>query len=824
MKAKNTSLLLTVLLSVRLFTSSAQSSLSIFQRLQKLGEHTTVLYIAAHPDDENTHLIAWLSQEKKFRTAYMALTRGDGGQNLIGSELGVDLGLIRTRELMAARSIDGGEQYFSRAFDFGFSKRPEETLNIWDRNKVLEDIVRVIRTVKPDLIICRFPPDQRAGHGHHSSSAILAHEAFLAAADPAQFPGIPAHDASWKANAIFWNSFTYGNPAEAPKTRFKVEIGGYDPVSGKSYGELAAESRSQHKSQGFGVPMERNPHTEYFIPVDGDTMNADLFSLKDRYFEMSPEGRLIKSKIENAIAAFDPFHPEKSTISLLDLYHEMSNWNVDSTFRERKLNDLKEVIIDCMGLWTAVYASEESFAVDDTIPASLQLIVRNNDGLRIEIPSYHLITGDTILNADKMQYYRQSITLKGCKGTTQPYWLHSEHQRGMFVVEDKSMIGRPWNDPAINLPVIIHYGKYSLPFNIPVQYKLIDPVKGEMERPLVITQALTATMNETVSIYNTTAPRTYKLNLTWHRTHSDSVTIKIVRPTGNNWSVNCNDTTIFFSKKGENHIVNFLIRPESMINSVNELKFTYTESSDHLKRPLGSQREINYPHIPKITWFPALTLKLISADIKVNAKKVLYIKGAGDDVAAMIRQLGIIVDEISAAALDDIQLSNYDAVVTGIRAYNTDPSLSGFFDKITNYLQNGGVFLIQYNTNNNLHPVTFTTPAPFLIGRNRVTEEDAEVVFSNPEDPILKTPNTITAGDFQNWVQERGLYFASDIDNRYRQPLSMHDQGEENQPGSLILLPVGKGKYIYTGLSFFRQLPAGVPGAFRLFANLISRP
>lgn len=823
MKATACSRLLLRIFLVLTLPAAAQSASSIYQRLKKLGEHTTVLFIAAHPDDENTHLLAWLSQEKNFRTAYLSLTRGDGGQNLIGSELGVDLGLIRTRELMAARAIDGGEQYFSQAFDFGFSKRPEETLDIWDRNQVLEDIVRVIRTVKPDIIICRFPPDSRAGHGHHSASAILAHEAFNAAADPSKFPDVPFKGSRWKAKAIYWNSFNFSKPSDQPSTRFNVEIGGYNPIIGKSYGELAAESRSQHKSQGFGVAAERAGHLEHFIAIDGDTLSNDLFTIADHYFESSAEGKKIKTTINEIISTFQPVHPEKSLPALLDLYSQMRQWKTDSTFSARKLSELQQIIADCMGLWAAVYATEETFATGDSIPATFQFIARNIDSLRIRIQSNDLITRDTVLNAGKMQFIHFPLYFKGRSSTSQPYWLNIAHARGMFEVEDPSMIGKPWNNPVIELPVIINAGTVSFTINLPVQYKLTDPVKGELERPLVITPELTATVNETVSVFNNNNKRTCLLSLTWHGNRADSVHLKAIRPAGINWQLSFNDTTIYFSKKGEKHLLKFTLQPVSITSSSDQLKFNYTTSSG-ISYPLQSLREINYPHIPKITWFPSLTIRLITADIKTTAKRILYIKGAGDEVAAMIRQLGVTVDEVAAAALEDIRLSDYDAVVTGIRAYNSAPDLSSYFEKINRYLETGGIFLIQYNTNNNLHPVEFTTPAPFQIGRNRVTEEDAMVQFTLADDPALNRPNHITGDDFKNWIQERGLYFATNIDQRYRQPLLMHDEGEQDQPGSLIILPVGKGTYIYTGLSFFRQLPAGVPGAFRLFANLISRP
>lgn len=818
----NKTSLLTVLIYILSYPLLAQDAADIYLRLSKLREQTTVLYIAAHPDDENTRLITWLSKEKKCRTVYLSLTRGDGGQNLIGSELGVELGLIRTRELMAAREIDGGEQFFTSAYDFGYSKRPEETLTIWDKEQVLEDMVRVIRSIKPDVIICRFPPDSRAGHGHHSSSAILAHEAFKAAADPGRFPGIPEKGAFWKTQRIFWNTFNFGSNNTITDQQRKVDVGSYNPLIGISYGELSAESRSQHKSQGFGVPAQRGTQWEYFSGIDGDTLNEDIFSPAIDYYGKTPAGKILRDEITSVISTFDFLHPEKSVPSLIDVLKKMKQWNAHEELKKRKIKELEKIILDCAGMWAASYAYSENYAVNDTIHASVQLISRNYPGITVSIDGMGLLNGDTLFRLEQQKPVQRKIVLQGIKEMTQPYWLITPPENGMFKLNNTSLTTTPWNPPAASIKLMITVGDVSIEHIIPVQYKLTDPVRGEVYRPLVIQPSITGHINESMSVFNNSKPRTYRLKLTWHRHEADSVRITLAGING--WTSSKKDTTIYFSEKEQTKSMLFRLNPESEVSRVDHLSFNYKTGKEKTASTISGQHIINYEHIPRITWFPPLQVQLIQTEVKTNTKKVLYIKGAGDDVPFVLRQLGIEVEETDGEKMDDIQLNQYDAVITGIRAYNTDIALPQQFEKIMNYIQQGGVFLVQYNTNSNLHPAKYMAPYPYQISRNRVTEEQAVVTLKNENHPVLNYPNKITQADFNGWKQERGLYFAAKIDSTYQRPLLMNDTGEEPQDGSLIIADYGKGRYIYTGISFFRQLPAGVTGAIRLFVNLIEKP
>lgn len=813
---------LLILLSIILpfLKTSGQSSSDIYQKIKKLEETTTVLYVAAHPDDENTRLISWMSKERQFRTAYISLTRGDGGQNLIGAELGVDLGLIRTRELMAARAIDGGEQYFTRAFDFGYSKTSEETIEIWEREKILEDLVYVIRKIKPDIMICRFPPDDRAGHGHHSSSAILTREAFECAADPKKFPGQVPLLGTCQVKRLYWNTFRFGSNNTTSEQQLKTDVGGFSTLLGKSYGELAAESRSQHKSQGFGVAAQRGTQIEYFSPVAGDTNVRDIF-LCENFWLTQKNGNEIIRKIKNTLSQFDFNKPSASVMALLEI-RKLIAGIPDHPVKSQKTKEINQIIVDCLGIWSSAYSFCENYTKDDTLHVNLQLILRGYDSLQVNLMKSP--NNDSLLNITlkQQQLISKSIVLKGPGALSQPYWLHQQHDKGTFIITDKELTGNAWNPPAIELKTEILLHKDTIPLLIPVTYKVTDPVKGESIQPVVFSPIITGRLSEKNSVFIRPERRKYKLMLNYSGSKPDSITLRAKITGDPAWETDFTDTVLFFSFKGEEQQIEFTIYPKQKKLQASGLTFYYQLNNKPAMLLMG-QKDIRYDHIPPITWFPELKTVLKTENIQINCSKILYIKGAGDEVAAMIRQTGVQVDETNAEHLSEINLEGYDAIVTGIRAYNTDKNLPSVFNKIMGYVKNGGTFLVQYNTNSNLHPSSYMTPYPYTISRNRVTEEDAPVTFANEKHSILNYPNKITPADFNDWVQERGLYFATKTDSAFTNILLMNDKGEKPQEGSLIAAKYGKGTYIYTGLSFFRQLPAGVPGAFRLFANLISQ-
>lgn len=818
MNSRN-SLFFSLLMLFLPLASPAQSSADILKRLIKLRNPNTVLFIAAHPDDENTRLITWLSKEKGFRTAYLSLTRGDGGQNLIGSELGVELGLIRTRELIAARSLDGGEQFFTSAYDFGYSKSTDETLRFWDEEKVLEDMVYVIRKIRPDVIICRFPPDKRAGHGHHSASAYLAAEAFRRAGDPSAFHWQLPALGTWKPERIYWNTYNFGSGNTTSESQFQIDAGGYDPLSGMSNGEVAALSRSQHKSQGFGVPAQRGMQKEYFLAVDGDSACKDVFNDVIDHWAHFPRGKTVAASLDKVIRNFDLLRPSESIDALLKVRSQIQQLPSDQ-FTHRKLAELDDILPDLAGFWCAAYAFSEKYVAGDTVHVSIQAISRLSDSLSLSIDTIGngVPTCTIALPVQKLQ--NRKVVLKSGTEITQPYWLKVLPSGGMFSLSDSTLRADPWNAPALSITGQLGLNGVDIPINIPVTFKLTDPVKGELIQPLVLSPLITGSLSETVSVFHQTDKRTYKLKIGFQGSTPDTVQIILNDYDKSSWSVSFRDTLIYFKEKGEEQELQFQVAPLRMEQNNTFLSFSYRESGNSNAEVLTGFREISYDHIPKISWFPELKVRLQAVPMKVPFKRVLYIRGAGDFIPETMRQLGWKVDEKEASEIDSISISQYDAVITGIRAYNTDKRLPYLYGKLMDYVQNGGCFVVQYNTNSNLHPSKIMAPFPFSITRNRVTEEDAEVRFLSPSHPLLNAPNRITTADFDGWVQERGLYFAGKIDSSYTDVISMNDAGEEPSGGSLICAGWGKGKYIYTGLSFFRQLPAGVPGAWKLFVNL----
>ena len=797
----------------------SQSSASIFQSLKKLEITTTVLYVAAHPDDENTRLITWMSKEKLFRTAYISMTRGDGGQNLIGSDLSENLGLIRTRELMAARAIDGGEQFFTRAYDFGYSKTSEETLDFWEKEKVLEDFVYVIRKIKPDVMICRFPPDNRAGHGHHSSSAILAKEAFEAAANPQKFPEQVKEFGSWQVKRMYWNTFRFGSNNTTTEQQLKVDVGGYNVVDGKSNGELAAESRSQHKSQGFGVPSQRGTLLEYFSPVAGDTTVTDPFENIPSLWDQTKEGNKAKALIQKTITEYNFLDPSASLSNLL-LIRSSIKALPHSSIQSQKLKEVELLIKDCIGLWTAAYSFRERYAQGDTIHVTFQSILRNYPEAKIQLLEQNI--NDTIKNIALVtqKLNNRSLILKGSRSISQPYWLTENHPKGIFTIPDSKQIGKPWNDDPISVKAQLFINNDTLLLVIPVVFKDTDPVKGELFHPLVICPLLTGTLSENKSLFSDSKSKSYALNLQYGGSTDSLITIRHTN-LNEDWDVSFNDTSILFHPNDPTLTLPFKIHPIKSNANPNSVTFQFA-SANGISQELKSNTILNYNHIPRVNWFPHLSLDVQKTDIKIGKKNLLYIKGAGDDVAKCLSQIGYLVEEVNASAIKNLDLKKYDAILTGIRAYNTDLDIGEASAKIFKYIEDGGVYIVQYNTNSNLHPASFKTPYPFSISRNRVTDEHAIVTFTDPSHQIFNTPNKLVTSDFDGWVQERGLYFANKIDSNYTNLLLMNDKDEEPLAGSLILCNYGKGKFIYTGISFFRQLPAGVPGAYRLLANLIA--
>ncbi|MGL6269726.1 MAG: PIG-L family deacetylase, partial [Chitinophagaceae bacterium] len=464
------------------FMSSSEIGLGI-KKLNVLG---SVLYIAAHPDDENTRLLAWLSKEKMYRTGYLSITRGDGGQNLIGDEQGVELGLIRTQELLAARRLDGAEQFFTRAYDFGFSKSTDEAMQIWEKEKILSDVVWVIRNFKPDCIITRFPEDSRAGHGHHSASAVLAREAYIAAADPARFPehfkfGVQP----WQVKRIMWNTFNFGGANTTSENQFKIDVGGYLPLLGRSIGEIAADGRSQHKSQGFGVPSSRGSSFEYFMPVMGDAPVKDLLDGVNTSWEKIEGAAGIDKSIRDIILGYNYTQPAASVVPLVKLYQDISRLE-ESAIRNHKLAELASLIEAASGLYLEASTAQPYAVQGDSLKVSVQ--VNNRSGIHARLINVGIDYADSMLNRElktnQNLLLNKTLFVPESKMITQPFWLNEEMKKGSFELSDQKLIGMPENKPSFECSLMIELEGVPILYRIAVLYKHTDPVRGEHFEPL----------------------------------------------------------------------------------------------------------------------------------------------------------------------------------------------------------------------------------------------------------------------------------------------------------------------------------------------------
>ncbi len=796
-------------------TAPPSDLVSIEQNFKKLDVLGSVLYVAAHPDDENTRLLAYLAQEKHYRTGYLSMTRGDGGQNLLGNEQSELLGLIRTQELLAARKVDGAEQFFTSANDFGFSKGPGETLKIWDKEKVLSDVVWVIRKFRPDVIICRFPTTGEGGHGHHTSSAILAQEAFAAAADPTRFPEQLQYVQPWQAKRLLWNTFNFGSTNTTAPDQFKIDVGVYNPVIGKGYGEMAAESRSNHKTQGFGSARQRGEAFEYFKTILGDAPQNDLMDGVNTTWKRVKDGAEIGASIDIIRKSFDIDNPEASVPALVKLLGRVEKVS-DAYWRTQKTKELDNLVAACAGLWFESYSAEPEYAVGDTIKVRSQVLDRYSNKVKLNSINIDPAFNSQVIPANQIQTFNENTT---ASKITQPYWLETEHTQGSYNIPDQISVGNPENPdlPKVDFEFIIE-GK-PIHFERRIVYKYVDPVRGEVYQPLAITPPVTANIASQVYVYNAPVPQNIQIKLkAFEKVKEGKMNLDL--PAG--WKAEPKGVLFHNKNKGDEWTENFMVTPADNQTKDGVLEAGISVGADKTVYNYGV-KEINYNHIPVITLFPPAEAKLLNLNLKIAGKKIGYIDGAGDLVPEALRQAGYDVHELREKEIMNGDLSGYDAIVTGVRAYNVNPRLAIEQPKLLEYVKNGGNLLIQYNNNNGLATKQIG-PYPFTVVNKRVTDEDAKITILDPQNPVLNYPNKITQDDFNGWVQERGLYYVGDIDPNYKAPLQMNDPGEAPNNGALITGSYGEGRFIYTSLAFFRQLPAGVPGAYRLFINLLSKP
>jgi len=789
--------------------------------LQKLNVLGRVLYIAAHPDDENTNLMALWANGSLYDSAYLSITRGDGGQNLIGPELGERLGVIRTEELLDARRIDHAQQFFTRATDFGFSKTAEETMRFWDHDKILADVVWVIRNFRPDVIVTRFSPEDQLTHGHHTASAILAQEAFSAAADSNRFPEQLAFVKPWQATRLVWNTspffFTNRNLPFDPTGLTVLEAGGYNPLLGKAYTEIAAASVSMHKSQGVGSPPRRGARKEYFKPLQGQPMTSSLFEGVDTSWSRVANSESISAKIRQIISKFNPADPAASVPELLKLRQAMSGIQDESWIAEKKV-ELDKIIASCLGLHVEASTATEAFTLGQTAAIKLEAINRSNVPVTLQevrfpktgysnkidaaLPSNELVTKDLSCRIPEDTPY------------SQPYWLRKPGTLGAFAVDDQQLIGLAENPPALPVEIALQVNSQELRYLVDTKYRTVDPVAGELRRRLVIAPPVFVNMANSVLIFPTNEAKPVSVHVT-ASTGPVQGELKLAVPHG--WEVHPSSLPIDLKAANSEMVATFTVTPPAQDDEGTLRAIVLVDGREYSFERV----RISYPHIGVQTLMPPAEVKVVRADIRKKADRIGYIPGAGDDVPESLRQIGYSVKILSEPDITAENLAQFSAVVLGVRAYNTQERISNWLPELFAYVKNGGVAIAQYNTLADLKAEQLG-PYPLEISRDRVTDENAAVRILAPNHPLMNSPNKITPNDFEGWVQERGLYFPKKWDAAWTAILSCNDPKEKPLDGGLLVAKLDKGFFVYTSYSWFRQLPAGVAGAYRLFANMLS--
>ena len=785
----------------------------------------TVLHVGAHPDDENTQLIASFSRGRGYRTAYLSITRGDGGQNESGPEFGEKLGLARTQELLAARQLDGGRQFFTRAIDFGFSKTPEEALRIWGHDAILGDVVRVIRQYRPDVIITRFPvPPGSGGHGQHTASAMLAVEAFNLAGDPKAYPEQIAEGLTpWQPKRIGWNAWGDTKPLTGPVIQF--DTGGADPVTGEPFATLANRSRAMHKTQGLGIFAARTggagPNQQNFMLLAGDAPTNDIMDGVDTTWAREPGGAALIPLIDDALAKFNAADPAASVPALLAIRTQLAKLSADPLVLEKR-RDLDRLIQSCLGLTVDTSVPQAEYVAGETLALHHEVTLTSAAPVRWIGVRYPRGKGELKVHADlkagdtAARDTRQF--LPAATAVSQPYWLRHAGTPGLFKVDEPALIGSPEDAPVFPVEFVFETGgqTFTVP-DEPVQY-IAGTTPAQGRRRLAVIPPVSLGFSHELALLAPGATQSVTVEVTAARAKANG-RLRLAAPAG--WTISPAAQSFALNRAGDKAALSFQVTAPAQAGAA-----TLAATAEVGVLCSTERFVINYPHLPLLLLQSPAEIQAVALDVQVRGKRVGYLPGAGDSTAESLAQLGYDVTTLTGADLTAEKLAGLDAVVIGVRAFNERADLAANLPALFAWVEAGGTVIAQYNRPNNLKATTLGPyalsiegPAPAL----RVTDETAPVTFLAPDHPVLNTPNKITPADFEGWVQERGAYFPSKWDEaHYVSVLGMSDPGEAPLKSSLLVARHGKGWFVYTGLAFFRQLPAGVPGAQRLFANLVS--
>jgi len=779
--------------------------------LRQLGSNKRVLMIGAHPDDEDTQLLVLLSRGMGAQAAYLSLTRGEGGQNLIGPELGPELGIIRTEELLAARELDGARQFFTRAYDFGFSKSADETFRFWPRDSILKDVVEVIRRFRPQVIIAVFTGTPADGHGHHQVSAMLARQAFDL-----------LRDSTWGPQKFYRS--TRGDPTA---TTLTLPVGILDPIAGQSYFQVAMASRSRHRSQDMGQLQRPGPATSGVALLATKTPSAgetSVFAGIDTTIHVPGYAVLIDS----ARAALTPWRPSATLPYLIRALRLLGMADtVPRTLLERAIAIAAGVSVDGTAD-DGIVVPGERLQIEVTVWNAGDSAVRV-DSVTVVAPTgwslERLELGTPTVAPGTLLTRRFVLTVGKDAERTQPYFLRRPltNRGGLYDWSSAppDVRGLPFEPPPVSARVRVIIGGEPVTLTREVVYRYRDQAIGEIRRPIFVTRDVDVAITPDELLWpidgSAHEPRHFTLTVTNRSRGAANLRTAVISPPG--WP-SISPESLAFTREDETKSVVVSLAPPA----ADSLR----PGAYDLRAGAGSGwlEIIDYPHIrPRALTRPALA-QIRAARLALPAlSRVGYVRGAADRVPEALLAVGLPLDLIGADSLARGDLSRYDAIIIGSRAYETEPALVANNGRLLDYTKNGGLVIVQYQQ----YPFVDGgfAPYPLTIARphDRVTDENAPVTALDPAHPVFHYPNEIGAEDWRGWIQERGLYFARSWDTTYVPLLEMHDPGPPNPPaelkGGLLIAPVGRGTYVYTGLSFFRELPAGVPGAYRLFVNLL---
>jgi LmbE family N-acetylglucosaminyl deacetylase len=810
--------------------------------LRRLATTGKVLYVAAHPDDENTRLIAWLGGALGLDTTYLSLTRGDGGQNLIGDEQDELLGLLRTHELLAARARDGGHQRFTRARDFGYSKSADETLTKWGKEEVLADVVWAIRTVRPDVVITRFSP-QPPNHGHHLASAILAAEAIEAAADPKRFPEQlgrhagqlvgPHRVARLLHNVPNWNQ----KPGVVdPKlaTVPRVDVGSFEPLLGAGWGEIAADARTQHKSQGFGSAPQRGQQLEHLQWLAGSQPTGlDPFQGLDFSWTRFASAGVPKAKLQKVQTLVQQASKEvargpalAALPTLVSLHELLSELAPSVPVAADQLQRVAELVAGIAGVHVQATTPLAEVVPGQRVSVSVSAIQRLGTPLTWRDVSLHhgreviaQKSPEAALAADVSTVVVLDAQVPAAAQPTTPYWLQQQGNGLLYQNNQQSELGQPVLAPPLLVTIELVVAGKGILLSRPVVQQTIDPVHGEQIRPVEVVPALAVSPREDVTVVPLGQKQTVTVRAQAGRSGVRGQ-VRLQVPSG--YVVQPAVQAVSLSDPGDVAQLQFQVTaPKAATQRV--VARLEVDTGDGW-RPGITVREVRYPHVPLLSWRRPAEVVLQPLELTLAGKRIGYVPGPETRTADAMRAAGWDITLLTEHNLADADLNKLDAVVIGSRALNQSPKLAQHQKRLWQWVKQGGVLLVQYQTQSRIGPLKAQIgPYPLEIGRDRVTDETAPLTWLDPVGKHLTFPNKLTPADWDGWVQERGLYFASSWDKAWQPLLSCQDPGEAPLQGALLQARHGKGKVLYTGLALFRQLPAGVPGAYRLLANLLAK-